>query len=121
MQTTKEGDNTITTEHSLGAIAIGPTGNSQLTHTFMNLNMGQYISRTCWTPLPIPQHIIDFVHQLANTQPCGLEFRNCNNQLMISEDDYMYNDTENDSYDPTEDDDSTDVTDVHSRQGERYR
>ena len=41
VQTTEEGDNTIATERILGAIAISPTGNSQGTHTFMNLNTGQ--------------------------------------------------------------------------------
>ena len=62
----------------------------------------------------MPQHVIDHVHQLSNIQLQGLEFRNCNNQLMISEDDDLYDDADDNSYDPTEDDEATDITDVHN-------
>ena len=72
LQTTKERNNTIVTEHALGAIAISPSDKIQGIHTFMNLNMGQYIFCTSWTPLPMPRHIINSVHQLAKTQTRGL-------------------------------------------------
>ena len=113
-QTAEEDDNTIATERTLGNISIVPIGNSQVTHTFMNLNTGQYTPRTHWTPIPMPQHFIDRVHQLANTQTQGLEFRNRNNQLMISEDDGLYDNADDESYDPAEDNDATDITDVHN-------
>ena len=113
VQTIKQGDNTIATERTLSVIAIGPTGNSQITHTFMNVNTGQYISCTHCTPLPITQHIIDRVHQLVNTQLRDLEVCDCNNQLMISEDDDMYEDTDDEPYDPAEDDDATKIAELH--------
>ena len=57
----------------------------------------------------MPQHIIDRVNQLVNTQLRDLEFYDCNNQLMISEDYDMYDNMDNESYDPAEDDDATDI------------
>ena len=60
------------------------------------------------------QHITDRVHQLSNTQLRSLEFCDCNNQLMISEDDDLYNNTEDESYDPTEDDYATDIAEVYA-------
>ena len=113
VQTAKEVNNTIAPERTIGAIAIGPTEKSQGTQTFMNLNTGQYISRKHWTPLSMPQNVIDCIHQLANTQPCSLEFLNYNNQLMISKDYDMYDDTDNESNNSAEVYDSTDVMDIH--------
>ena len=48
----------------------------------------------------MPQHVIDRVHQLENTQPRGLEFCNRNNQLVISKDDDMYDNADENSYEP---------------------
>ena len=62
----------------------------------------------------MPQHAIGCVHQLANTKPRGLDFCNQNNQLMISEYDDMYDDSGDKSYNPAEDYDATDVSDVHN-------
>ena len=75
--------------------------------------MGQYIYRNHWTPLSLPQYVIDSVHQLANTQPRGLEFCDRNNQPMISKDDDLYDDTDVKSYEPVEDDGATDIIEVH--------
>ena len=61
----------------------------------------------------MPQHLVDRVHQLAKTQPRGLEFCYRNNQLMISEDDDINDNADNESYDPTEDDDATDIMEVN--------
>ena len=63
------------------------------------------------------QHLVDRVHQLAKNQPRGLEFCDRNNQLMISEDDDIYNNADNESYDPTEDDDATYITEVNDNEG----
>ena len=61
----------------------------------------------------MPQHIIDRVNQLVNTQLRDLEFYDCNNQLMISEDYDMYDNMDNESYDPAEDDDATEIVKLH--------
>ena len=113
VKTAEEGDNTTATERNLSVIAISPTDNSQGNHTFMNVNTGQYIYHTHWTPLTMLQHIIDCLHQLSKNQLRSLEFCDCNNQLMISKDDDMYNNTDDESYDPTEDDDANEIAELH--------
>ena len=36
---------------------------------FMNLNSEWMITQTSWTPLPMPRHVANQVHQIADTQP----------------------------------------------------
>ena len=50
---------------SLGAIALGPTGNASGAYFFMSLATGARISRTQWTELPIPDTAIARVEALA--------------------------------------------------------
>ena len=57
----------------------------------------------------MPQHVIVHLRQLANTQPYVLEFRDCNNQPMITTDDDLYNDADDESYDLTGDYDASDI------------
>ena len=72
---------------------------------FMNLNLGRIITRTSWNPVPMPCHFVDRVHQLADNQPRGIEFRDRNNQMIpdyeennyVNKDDYTYDPSEGDS------------------------
>ena len=50
---------------TLGAICLGPTGNSQGSYKFMNLRTGRRITRRKWTNLPMPQEVIDRVNELG--------------------------------------------------------
>ena len=47
-----------------GAISLHPTGNSQGSHYFLNLNSGRRIVRNHWTTLPMPAKVVHNVHQL---------------------------------------------------------
>jgi len=63
-QTHEEHDNSMATR-TTGAIALRPTGNAQGGYYFMSLSTGKRLSRSRWTPLPMPQEVIERVHTLA--------------------------------------------------------
>jgi len=64
VQIHKEHDNSMTSRTS-GAIALRPTGNTQGTHYFLNINSGRRVARNHWTALLMPNEIIQVVHRLA--------------------------------------------------------
>ena len=49
---------------SFGAICLGPKGNLQGSYKFVNLRTGKMISHHDFTPLPMPQEVIDRVNRL---------------------------------------------------------
>jgi len=61
---------------TVGAICLGPKGNRQGSFKFLSLRTGKLISCRKWTPLPMPQEVIDRVNQLgkADNQPELLTF-----------------------------------------------
>ncbi|KAG7345607.1 hypothetical protein IV203_033138 [Nitzschia inconspicua] len=65
-------------QRTLGAICLGPTGNSQGGHCFMSLTSGERIIRHRWTPLPMPEEAIAWVSQIGRQQgmPSTLAFSN---------------------------------------------
>lgn len=65
-------------ERTIGAINLGPTGNQQGSHWFLNLSTGKRMSRTRWTRLPMPQDAIDRVNHLGRHQgmPTRMTFAN---------------------------------------------
>ena len=52
-------------ERSIGAICLGPTGNLQGSYKFMSLRTGKLITRRKFTPLPMPQDVVDRVDTLG--------------------------------------------------------
>jgi len=50
---------------TMGAIALFPTGNSQGSHYFLNLNSGRCIVRNHWTTLHMPAEVVHTVHHFA--------------------------------------------------------
>ena len=54
---------------TLGAICLGPTGNTQGGYYFMNLTTGKRFSGFKWDELPIPEHVIKRVNHLGKAQP----------------------------------------------------
>ena len=56
------------TARTIGAIALGPTGNLQGSYEFLNLRSGKKITRRNWTELPMPQEVIDRVNQLGEAE-----------------------------------------------------
>jgi len=50
-----------------GAIALRPSGNAQGSYYFLNLHSGKCIIHNNWTVLPMPNEVINTIHQLAAT------------------------------------------------------
>eukprot|EP00957_Ditylum_brightwellii_P079401 6037508-Ditylum_brightwellii.AAC.1 len=51
---------------TLGAIALGPTGNLQSGYKFLNLRTGQIIERREFDKIPMPDYIIKRAKELAD-------------------------------------------------------
>jgi Reverse transcriptase (RNA-dependent DNA polymerase)/Zinc knuckle len=64
VQTHEPHDNTMV-PRTVGAIALRPTGNDQGGHFFYSLSTGKRINRSRWTKLPMPDEVVQRVHQLA--------------------------------------------------------
>jgi len=72
------------TAHKLGAIALLPTGNTQGTHYFLNINYGRWVTRNNWTAQPMPNEVIQTIHRLevACKKHKGLVFTDRNGNLI---------------------------------------
>jgi hypothetical protein len=81
VQTHKEHDNTMAAR-TVGAIATRPTGNAQGGYYFIRLDTGRRINRPNWTPLPMPDLVIDQVHRSAHRASANptLTFTNTRNE-----------------------------------------
>ncbi|KAG7373060.1 hypothetical protein IV203_033784 [Nitzschia inconspicua] len=111
-------------QRTLGAICLGPTGNSQGGHYFMSLTSGERLVRHKLTSLPMPDEAIARVSQIGRRQgmPSTLTFSNrhgteITDQLVdtieddhpdVSDDDSTY------SYQSSSDKDDTSSHDDHS-------
>ena len=98
------------TNRTLGAICLGPNGNSQGGHYFMCLSTGARITRDWWTDLPMPCEVIHRVTEMGRQQgmPATLTFadrhgRELEDWLVEVPDDAATQE----AYDPYYDDDST--------------
>jgi hypothetical protein len=94
VQTHKESDNSMN-ERTTGALALRPTGNQQGGYNIFSLTSSRRLNRSAWTPLPMPNDIIDRVHILARHSRIhrGLSFLDRNGQPFLD------NDSEDDSDD----------------------
>eukprot|EP00957_Ditylum_brightwellii_P099678 7592887-Ditylum_brightwellii.AAC.1 len=61
-------------EHTLGAIALGPVGNVQGSYKFMNLWTGKVIAWRKYDELPAAHRVIKQVNQLGITQAQDIDF-----------------------------------------------
>ena len=52
---------------TLGAICLGPSGNLQGGYKFMNLQIGNKLTRRMWMALSMPQEVIDRVNKLVES------------------------------------------------------
>ena len=98
------------TDRTVGAICLGPNGNSQGGHYFMCLSTGARITRDRWTDLPMPREVIHRVTELGRQQgmPATLTFADRHGQeledrLVEVRDD----DSTQEAYDPYYDNEST--------------
>jgi hypothetical protein len=75
VQVHEEHNNSVATR-ATGAIATKPTGNAQGGFWFHSLTTGRMLDRTRWTPLPMPQDVINRIAVLARQNPVGMNFTN---------------------------------------------
>ena len=112
VQVHEKSDNTMR-PRTVGAIALRPTGNEEGSYYFMSLETGRRLNRTHWTRLPMPEEVIQRVHQLADEARAeqGLTFAWRDGTEMINEDDDEAADPD---YDPNEDDSDDDPLEYDS-------
>jgi hypothetical protein len=113
-QVHKEHDNSMLAR-TTGAIALRPTGNEQGGFYFMSLTTGRRLNRNHWHELPMPQDVIDRVHNLARKGYAArdLVFQFCDG-APLDEDDESAADpdyTPNDNEDSDDNDDKSYDTD----------
>jgi len=64
-QVHEQHDNDMATR-TTGAIALGPTGNTQGSHSFFSLTTGRRLNKSHKTKLPMPAEVIARVHEMAS-------------------------------------------------------
>jgi hypothetical protein len=111
VQTHEEHNNSMASR-TTGAIALHPTGNNQGSYYFYSLTTGHRLNHNCWTQLPIPNNVIDHIHNLTcqGHTNLGLLFMDRHGHPFINEDVGDASDSDDDTYDP-DDDNSTDDND----------
>ena len=107
VQTHESHDNSMT-RRTTGAIALRPSGNHQGGYHFFSLTTGRVITRHHFTPLPMPQDVIDRLDRLGRKAraPIGLVFKD---RYATDDDDSTYvpevDASDDDSLPPGDDDD----------------
>ena len=73
---THEPHNNSMNSCTLGAICLGPNGNQQGGHFFLNHTTGEWLTRHAWTEMPMPTLVADRVNELGRQQamPMTLTF-----------------------------------------------
>ena len=121
VQTHEEHTNDLR-HRTLGAICLGPTGNSQGGHYFMSLTSGARIIRHRWTPLPMPADAIQRVTEMGRSQhmPSTVTFsdrhgREIEDPIIADLDHYSYHSDDDSTYsDNASSSDDSDESDTYS-------
>lgn len=110
VQAHEEHDNSMLAR-TTGAIALRPTGNAQGGYYLYSLSSGRVINRSHWTPLPMPNDVIDRVHVLARRTAgnVALIFADRHGTIIPDPDDDD-DDHDEDYEPPTDNDDDDDDT-----------
>ena len=93
-------------ERAVGGICLGPTGNNQGTHYFISLATGERINGTHWTPLPMPEEVIQRIEYFGKKQgfPKTLTFADRHgNEIKDSLDEAAEWEDDDEDYVPTDD------------------
>ena len=67
------------------AIALGPTGNLQGSVKFYCINTGRVLKRRSFTPMPMPDRVINQVNKIGEREGQGRTFRFLNRQKQAYE------------------------------------
>ena len=72
----------------------------------MRLTTDWRLNRQSFTPLPLPQDVINGVYRLAHRNPRGLSIKDRDRRPFLEPEDEAENDDNNSTYDPSDDDNS---------------
>ena len=77
VQTHEEHDNSMQPQ-TIGALSLCPTGNVQGGYFLFSLTTGCVLNHNCWTQLPMPNEVINWVHHMARQEKANstLVFQN---------------------------------------------
>ena len=64
VQTHEQHDNSMNPQ-TVGALALHPTGNARGSFYFMSISTGRVLNRPHTMPIPMPDEVVDRIHQLA--------------------------------------------------------
>ena len=101
-QVQKLHDNTMQ-ERTTGAISLRPTRNAQGAYFFMSLTTGQILNRQSFTPLPLPQDVINGVHRLARRNTKYLNIHDRDRGPFLEPEDATNDDRDDSTYAPSDD------------------
>ena len=122
-QTHEEHNNSMN-PRTVGALALRPVGNGQGSFYFLSVATGRVLNRLHATALPMPDDIIDKIHQMARQQKNnpGLIFadRNLNTDEDDDDDDMTYHDDGDDGSDRDDDNDDSDGDDDQPHHHNNY-
>ena len=96
----KAHDNTMK-ERTTGAILLRTTGNAQGAYFFVSLTTARRLNRQSFTPLPLPQEVINGVHSLGRRNPKGINIRDRDRRPFLEPEDRKNNDEDDSTYAPS--------------------
>jgi hypothetical protein len=70
------------TGRTLGAISLGPSGNTHGGQRFFALNTGRVITRGGWDVIPMPNSVVDRVNFFGRDQPFQAIFTDCSGTVI---------------------------------------
>ena len=73
----------------------------------MRLTTGRILNRQSFTPLPLPQDVINGIHRLARRNPKGLDIRDRDRRPFLEPEDWTNDDEDDSTYAPPSDNDSS--------------
>ena len=105
----EEHDNSMT-NRTVGAICLGLTGSERGTHWFMCVASGARITRSRWTPLPMPKEVIQCISEIGRLQgaPTTLTFGDRHAREIEDNLTDLDNHSDDGSYEPSEPSDDDD-------------
>ena len=101
----KSHDNTLL-ERTTGGISLRPTGNAKGVYLFMSLMNSRRLNRQSFTPLTLPQDVINGVYHLARQNPRGLDIQDRYRRPFLEPEDEADNYDNDSTYIPLDNDNS---------------
>ena len=74
-------------ERATGTISLRPTSNAQRVYLFMSPATGRRLNQQSFTPLPLPQDVINGVQLLACCNKRGLDIQDRYRRLFLGDED----------------------------------